>query len=317
MYDAAKKETLLALYQHTLLTPKQLAVLLRYRVPSIYGVAGELKKQGLVRRVPLGFLRDKQAGYVLSSTGAKAAAALCGEEEIIRPKAWDEDPIQLEHLYGANEFFISLIRHSLTREHEGLAEWLGARDAAERYAHFKHAGQKKYYPLRPDGYGTYVTGQGRLVLHLEYDTGTENLSRLQDKLWSYARVLTGIWNDVESVHVLVMTKAEGRPERILQLWETLCKKPLLGLRLPQVWAITETEWHQGGFCRALWLGKDGKRKTLQEMPVLPMPGYGPLSSLGKQQRERSPAEKWKKSKRQIFPTYTDSKIHEKLSVSER
>lgn len=293
MYYAAKKEVLLSLYQHTILTPHQLAVLLNYRVPSIYGMVGELKKMGLLRSLPLPFLRDNQVGYVLSAYGAKAAAALCGEEDIVRPKAWDEDPIQLEHIYGTNEFFVSLIRTSLPIQSEGMVEWLCTRDAAERYAHFKNAGQKKYFPLRPDGYCTYVSDRGRLILHLEYDTGSENLSRLQDKLWNYARVLTGVWSNVEAVHVLVLTKAEGRPDRILQLWETLCKKPLVGLRLPQVWAITEPEWNAGGFHQSHWLGKNEERKTLREMPVLPMPDHMPLAFLGKQPRERSPAETWK------------------------
>ncbi len=295
MYEAAKKEVLLALYQHTVLTAGQLEVLLHYRKSSIYGMMVELKRQGLVRRVPLTFLRNHRVGYALLPDGAKVAAVLSGEEQHFRQKSWQDPPVQLEHEYGANEFFISLIRHSLSREQEGMAEWLSARDAAERYAHFKSSGAK-YYPLRPDGCGLYVRPQGRLVFHLEYDTGSENLSRLQDKLLNYARVLAGIWERVESVHVLVLTKIPGRTRHILEdVWDPLLHGVLFGQRVPKVWAISEPDWIAHGPLQALWLGAGGKRQTLWEMDLL-SPVSHALPLLGKQQRERSPAEKWKKKR---------------------
>lgn len=288
MYYAAKKEVLIALYQHTLLTAKQLSVLMHYHVPSIYGMITELRQQGLVRSVPLPFLRKNHVGYCLTAYGVRAAAALTGEEHIFRPKAWEDEPVQLEHYYGVNAFFTSLICSSFSRPQEGLVEWLSARDAAERYAHFKDGG-RKYLPLRPDGFGMYVAcTQGRLILHVEYDTGTENLSRLQDKLRLYGQVLPGIWNEVESVHVLIVTQSEGRSERIIQQWESLCSGVFLGYRMPQVWSISERNWEQSGFANTMWLGRKGERRALPEMDMLPIVSTTGYPLLGKQKREPSP-----------------------------
>ena len=291
MYYTGKKEILNALYRHMILTAQQLSVLLHYRVPSIYGMVMELKGQGLVRRIPLPFLRKNHVGYTLTAYGARAAATLAGEEEIFRAKAWEEDPVQLEHIFGTNAFFISLIQHSLDIAGEGLVEWLDTRETAERYVLIKDSGQK-FTPLRPDGFGTYILPhRGKLVFHLEYDTGTETLWRLQDKLWNYGRILSGIWNDVESVHVLILTKVEGRSKSILKLWKSLCKGQLFGINVPQVWSIHEKVWEQNGPDSALWwgIGKDGK--SLKEMNVLPFPADSNLPFLGKQIRERSPSVK--------------------------
>jgi hypothetical protein len=40
--------------------------------------------------------------------------------------------------------------------------------------------------IRPAGYGVYVEGEIRLPFLLEYDTGSETLARLEDKLPGYA-----------------------------------------------------------------------------------------------------------------------------------
>ncbi|MFC4306406.1 replication-relaxation family protein [Cohnella boryungensis] len=217
MYYSAKKEILILLYRYTMLTARQLAIVMHYQVPTIYGIICELKEQGLVRSIPLPFLRKNHVGYILTGYGAKAAASLSGEEEVFRAKDWEKEPVQLEHYYGTNAFFISLIRQSLPHSGEGLLEWQSTREAAEQYAHFKESGQKSML-LRPDGIGSYLLpDRGKLVLHVEYDTGSENQWKLQDKLWMYGRVLPSVWNAVESVHVCFVTQIEARPKRLLEL----------------------------------------------------------------------------------------------------
>lgn len=294
MYYTAKKEMLITLYRYTMMTSQQLAFVLHYQLPTIYNMAVALKEQGLVRSIPLPFLRKNHVGYILTGYGAKAAASLVGEEDVFRAKAWEDDPIQLEHLYGMNAFFVSLIRHSLAFAGEGLLEWQSTREAAEQYAHFKESG-KKIMPLRPDGFGSYLLpDQGKLSLHVEYDTGSENLWKLQDKLWSYGKLLPSIWNAVESVHILFVTQIESRPKRLLELWCSLCEGPLLGKSVPRVWAIGEREWQQDGVGKALWWGTSGERLRLKEMPLLPLPPEANLPIVGKQPRERSPMHKrWK------------------------
>ncbi|MCD1261285.1 replication-relaxation family protein [Paenibacillus athensensis] len=292
MYYAAKKEMLTALYRYTLLTAQQLATLLHYQVPTIYGMVCEMKEQGLVRSIPLPFLRKNHVGYFLTAYGARAAASLVGEEEVFRAKAWEDDPVQLEHFYGTNAFFILLIRHSLACSGEGLLEWQSNREAAEQYAHFKESGQKTLL-LRPDGMASYLLPErGKLVFHVEYDTGSENLWKLQDKLWLYGRVLPSVWATVESVQVLFVTQIDSRPKRLLELWSALCVEgPLLGRKIPNVWAISETEWKQHGVADAKWLGANGERIALKDMPLLPLPPEANLPLLGKQPREASPMRK--------------------------
>jgi hypothetical protein len=288
MYYTAKKEVILMLYRHILCTPEQLSITLRYQVPTIYGIVVELRKKGLLQSIQLSFLSRNRVAYALTAYGARAAAILAKEEEIYRPKAWEEAPVQLEHYFGTNAFFISLIRQSLPLPHEGLVEWLSTRESAERYAHFKESG-KKTLPLRPDGMGTYtIQNQGRIVFHLEYDTGSENLWRIQDKLWNYGRILPDIWNEVESIHLLIVTKVENRPKQIIQLWEALREGPLAGVKLPQVWSISEREWKQKGASESEWLGAKGKRARFKEMQVLPCLN-AELPYLGKQQRDRPPS----------------------------
>ncbi len=291
MYYTAKKELLIILYRFTMMTSQQLATFLHYKLPTIYGMVVELKEKGWVRSIPLPFLRKNHVGYILTAYGAKAAASLVGEEHVFRAKAWEDNPVQLEHFYGTNAFFISLIRHSLLTPGEGLLEWQSTRESAEQYAHFKESGQK-LSPLRPDGMGTYLLPErGKLILHLEYDTGSENLWRLQDKLWNYGKLLPSIWIAVASVHVLFITQIDSRPKRLLELWHSLCIGPLLGKNVPKVWAISEKTWIQSGVAEAFWLGTDGERMRLKDMPLLLIPSETNLPILGKQHRERSPMQK--------------------------
>lgn len=291
MYYAAKKELLITLYRFTMMTSQQLATILHYKLPTIYGMVVELKETGLVRSIPLPFLRKNHVGYILTAYGAKAAASLVGEEHVFRAKPWEDNPIQLEHFYGTNAFFISLIRHSLLTPGEGLLEWQSTRESAEQYAHFKESGQK-LSPLRPDGMGTYLLPErGKLILHVEYDTGSENLWKLQDKLWNYGKLLLSIWNAVTSVHVLLITQIDSRPKRLLELWNSLCLGPLLGKNVPRIWAISEKTWIQNGVAEAFWLGTGGERMRLKDMPLLPLPPEVNLPILGKQLRERSPMQK--------------------------
>ncbi|CAM4448862.1 replication-relaxation family protein [Paenibacillus phoenicis] len=287
MYEAAKKELLALVYRYGPMTAKQAAIVLNYRLPTLYAMASQLNRQGLIRSIPLPFLRLNHVGYGLTAQGAKTAALLAGEEDGFRSKAWEKLPMQLEHVYGTNAFFVSLIEHSLHHKGEGITEWQSTREAAEQYAHFKESG-KKTMLLRPDGLCTYVLpGRGRLVLHVEYDTGSENQWKLQDKLWLYGRVLSSAWRSVAAVHVMFVTKIESRPKRLLRLWAALGEGPLLGRPLPNVWAISESEWKRKGVEEALWWGVGESRIRLKEMPLLP-PAEADLPLLGKQPREPSP-----------------------------
>lgn len=288
MYYEAKKETLILLYQHTLLTAEQIAVSLHYKPKTIYNIACELKEKGLIRSLPLPFLKRNHVGYTLTSFGARGAASLVGDETVFRAKAWEAGPMQIEHFYGTNAFFTDLIRHSLLYTKEGMLEWLDPRSAAERYVQRKNTG-KGTAPVKPDGFGMYLfPGCGRLAFHLEYDTGTETLWRLKDKLFQYGILLPTIWPKVEAVHVFFVTKVESRPKTIVDIWEALMKGTFNQDRLPCVWAISENEWNRNGVEGSLWLGSNGQSLHLKEMPLLSLLADPLDPLLGKQPRALPP-----------------------------
>ncbi|MFC0213820.1 replication-relaxation family protein [Paenibacillus chartarius] len=288
MYYAAKKELQEMLYRYILLTADQVADLLHYRKKTVYSMASELKREGKVQSVILPFLRKNHIGYALTRDGAKEAARRIGDAETFRSHGWKEAPLQLEHFYGTNAFFISLIRHSLTEPGEGLLEWLGAREAAERYVQTQTSGRQSR-PVKPDGMGAYLLpGRGRLVFHLEYDTGSESTWRLKEKMWNYGRLLPTLWPKVEAVHVLFVTKIASRPGPLIDIWQALCSGSLSGMRLPNIWVIHEKEWMAKGVETALWWGRDGQRIRWKDMPLLSPPVDPNLLILGKQPREPSP-----------------------------
>jgi hypothetical protein len=84
----------------------------------------------------------------------------------------------LDHLLGVNEFFIRLLAHA--RHHDGarLARWWSERVTAGAF------GQR----INPDGLGVWTTATSRTGFFLEYDTGTESLPRLLNKLPAYRRL---------------------------------------------------------------------------------------------------------------------------------
>ncbi len=89
---------------------------------------------------------------------------------------------QLAHLVGCNGVFTSLIAAARNLPDASLDEWWSARRCAAAWGD----------AVRPDGYGVYVEGDVRLPFLLEYDTGSETLSRLEAKLLGYAALARAV-----------------------------------------------------------------------------------------------------------------------------
>jgi hypothetical protein len=84
----------------------------------------------------------------------------------------------LEHGDGANQVFVDLLAHARAHPGTRLTRWWGsARTAAA-------LGQR----VHPDGHGVWVDGDRQVGFLLEFDTGTEVLSRLVAKIEPYARL---------------------------------------------------------------------------------------------------------------------------------
>ncbi|WP_051970820.1 replication-relaxation family protein [Kitasatospora azatica] len=121
--------------------------------------------------------------YVLGPAGANLLAA----RYATTPAALGWHPEQatrtmfspfLAHDLGARTFFTHLTRP--TRPREQLTAWWSEQRCEHLWADLAH----------PDGYGHYKGLSGAVSFFLEYDTGTEALTRLARKLDDYAELAT-------------------------------------------------------------------------------------------------------------------------------
>jgi Replication-relaxation len=119
--------------------------------------------------------------YTLGVVGAELIAA-AGATTPPRPGQLRERQARLAtsprlgHLLGVNGFFTALAGHARTHPDTALAAWSSEARCAEHYGRI----------IRPDGSGVWVEAGRRVEFFLEYDTGTELLRRLVDKLAGYA-----------------------------------------------------------------------------------------------------------------------------------
>jgi hypothetical protein len=87
---------------------------------------------------------------------------------------------RLAHLLGVNGFFTALHAHGRRTLGSRLDLWWSERKAAAEFDNL----------TRPDGYGRWTDQDRTVDFFLEYDTGTEPLPRLVDKLSGYADLTT-------------------------------------------------------------------------------------------------------------------------------
>jgi hypothetical protein len=83
----------------------------------------------------------------------------------------------LDHLLGVNQFFTDLLAHARTHPDTALLRWWPERHAAARFP-----------GVHPDGHGLWQTGATITGFWLEYDTGSEDLPRLVQKLAGYEQL---------------------------------------------------------------------------------------------------------------------------------
>ncbi|MBL7490807.1 replication-relaxation family protein [Frankia sp. AgB1.9] len=157
---------------------------------------------------------------------------------------------RIAHLIGVNGFFVGLAHASRTLPAgQGLTVWWSEARAAAMWGGF----------VRPDGYGTWHTGQCRLDFHVEYDTGSETLARVHDKLPGYARLATA--SGISSPLLLWLPS----PAREAHLRARLASGPPHA-GVPVLTASPEHPIHPGGDpedtdpAAAVWLPLDATRR---------------------------------------------------------
>lgn len=264
-----EREVLLALYRYRMLTSEQLSILLHYELPTLYNAFRILKQKRWVEPLSLDFLPRNVKGWILTKEGMEVAFGLTKEYRIQLLRRSNNPIGQTEHLYGSNRFFTDLIRHSLhSPDDEGLIDWIGMRDAGDRYSIVDRKG-KKTTPLRPDGIGIYRFANGHdVIFHVEYDTGSEHLWVLHNKLWQYADILKQFWSNLSLVNVLFITRDPRRSERILELWKVMREDAFRRQPVPAVWTVTEGTLAKQGPFVPVWIGSEHTAASFQDFPRL-------------------------------------------------
>jgi len=190
---ARDKWLLALLFEHRVLTSAQIQ---DAAFPSSRSTRQRLRELYLWRAVsrfqPFRQLGSAPMHYVLGPAGAAVLAAEHGLE--VKELGYRHDRAmaiahnqRLAHTVGVADFFTSLIARSRLdpeQSREGVTAWWSEARCARHFGDL----------VIPDAYGRWSSGCGELEFFLEYDTGTESLTKVSRKLLAYARLAdsTGI-----------------------------------------------------------------------------------------------------------------------------
>jgi Replication-relaxation len=148
--------------------------------------------------------------WLLAQLGTDVIASQRGDpvprRNEARQRRWHlTSRVNLAHLWGVNEYFTQLAAYARTHPDAELRRWWSAArcQQAGAFTHHLRSGGRvdgqalAYRPrVRPDGHGIFTVRNATTAFLLEYDTGTEPLGRLVDKIDGYrdlARVTGHRW----------------------------------------------------------------------------------------------------------------------------
>ncbi|WP_436536238.1 replication-relaxation family protein [Actinoplanes sp. HUAS TT8] len=170
--------------EHSTLTTDQLtAILFEHRTTCRHRLHA-LRRLGFIDR----FIRNRPgepnpACWVPGTLSARYVA-LARDENPPSPRALRDRQDRayaspyLDHLLEANQFFVDLLVDARHRSDAGLVRWWSERTTVAAFGRRVH----------PDGHGVWRDAGGETGFFLEYDRGTESLTRLVDKLGAYRRL---------------------------------------------------------------------------------------------------------------------------------
>ena len=177
--------------RHTVLTTDQLLVLEFGSLTRAQHRLAELWRLDVLWRFrhPLVSGGSRPWHYTVGYTGARLLAAQRAARPP-RPGVFQQgleriaESPKLRHLLGTNQFFVDLAAYARragwpdpnVSDGNGLDTWRSEAEITKFYEN----------RVRPDGYGCWAEDGCRLGFYLEYDTGTEPLWVLADKLDTYA-----------------------------------------------------------------------------------------------------------------------------------
>jgi predicted transcriptional regulator len=270
------RQILRLLRWHRVLTTSQIHVMFfrdrntaQHRLTRLY----ELR---LVERFrPLRSGRDGEYHYVLDVVGAFVLAAMADDDRDREIKMrWRTDwalsiatSQRLAHTVGTNDVFVRLVAAARTMPGAGLETWWGERYCKDRLGEV----------VRPDGLGVWNEEGTRVAFCLEYDRGSEQLSRLANKASDYAR-LEAAWGVALWVLVVVPGPRRERGAR-----SALSRHGLAVATTTQPHAVRPTD--------AIWapLSAENARLRLIDLATWPRPAES-LTRLAEAARNRRDTE---------------------------
>jgi hypothetical protein len=184
--------------------------------------------------------------WVLAEAGAHLVAARRG----LTPAqlAWRRDRIavlahsdQLAHTTGIHSVFTALARQARTRSDCRLLTWWSQWECQARWPDLVH----------PDGYGHWQEADASIPFCLEYDRGTESLTRLRGKLPGYQHLTSQAGHPILILFLFSTARREGHARRALaEAGTTLpiatTSQPLLTARSPaeEIWLPLSSSGHR-------------------------------------------------------------------------
>ncbi|MFD2415358.1 replication-relaxation family protein [Amycolatopsis pigmentata] len=156
--------------------------------------------------------------YVLAPAGATVLAAEDGLD--VKDLRYRHDraygiahSLRLAHIVGVNEWFTALVAASRTSSgEEALTAWWSETRCARHFGDL----------VKPDGYGRWTNHGTEIEFFLEYDFGTEPLTKLAGKLTGYAALAASSGITTPVLVWLTTARREAAARRLLhRAWQTL------------------------------------------------------------------------------------------------
>ncbi|MFJ5989317.1 replication-relaxation family protein [Lentzea sp. NPDC092896] len=207
------------LWEHRVLTSHQITEMAFPSFRSGRMRLRELYTWGVVDRFqPFVTVGTAPMHYVLAPAGAAVLAAEDGLD--VKEMGYRHDRVfgiahslRLAHTVGVNEWFAALVaRARHPQQVEALTAWWSENRCA------KHFGDL----VKPDGYGRWRDGHQQIEWFLEFDFGTEVLSKLAGKLAGYAALAQASGITTPLLIWLPTSRREAAARRLLaQVWREL------------------------------------------------------------------------------------------------
>lgn len=213
--------------------------------------------------------------YVLSTHGGRALADWRDEDPRIFAGRADHAARRRHHIVhdiAANQFFVDLALATRWLHDGGLYHWVGEHGVIRAYAEERDRG-----PI-PDGWGRLLLPNGELLLHLEWDRGSEQTRRLHAKVAAYARYFRD-QPEAFCNQVLFVVPTDERERQILVVLRRALSP---SGQCCTFWTTTVARLAQEGPLGAIWAGHGiDDRASMDEMPARKRGTHAAADSIAK------------------------------------